>query len=266
MPRHSKLKPYATDIVREIRREQDRRNKRIPSYIDLAQVDRIKPSIIITPHHSTIEYDDDDLMFQINPDTLEIGDTVIIGQDPSGQPVVLGIADSSGGPLARDITELRTAIAQIKRGIKKLSITTVDNFLPKTGGTMTGDIIMSSGTKITLPDLPVNATDAVNKAYVDNQTLNVTTTTISDVDSPYMLLETDGVIFANTTDGNIDIVLPDTHTSGKQYIIKNIANEFNEVNIYSGDGDPIDGDPSFTITEGYQATTLVSDGSGWFVI
>lgn len=36
------------------------------------------------------------------------------------------------------------------------------------GDTMTGNLIMSAGTDVVLPDVPVNATDAVNKQYVDN--------------------------------------------------------------------------------------------------
>lgn len=36
-----------------------------------------------------------------------------------------------------------------------------------TGDTMTGSLVMNTGTHISLPDAPVNATDAANKAYVD---------------------------------------------------------------------------------------------------
>jgi hypothetical protein len=38
----------------------------------------------------------------------------------------------------------------------------------KAGDTMTGNLVMSAATHITLPDAPVNATDAANKSYVDN--------------------------------------------------------------------------------------------------
>lgn len=47
--------------------------------------------------------------------------------------------------------------------------TNADDILTKlnlAGGTMTGNIVMTTGTHVTLPDAPVNATDAVNLAYV----------------------------------------------------------------------------------------------------
>jgi hypothetical protein len=40
-------------------------------------------------------------------------------------------------------------------------------YLARGGGVMTGNITMSSGTTVQLPNLPVNSQDAVNKSYVD---------------------------------------------------------------------------------------------------
>lgn len=50
-------------------------------------------------------------------------------------------------------------------------ITTALTYTPvnKAGDTMSGNLTMDSGTHITLPDSPVNATDATNKAYVDER-------------------------------------------------------------------------------------------------
>lgn len=42
------------------------------------------------------------------------------------------------------------------------------------GDTMTGNLVMSSGTKITLPDAPTAGTDAVNKSYVDARVAGLT--------------------------------------------------------------------------------------------
>jgi hypothetical protein len=39
--------------------------------------------------------------------------------------------------------------------------------LPLAGGTLTGNLVMNSGTVVTLNTLPTNSTDAVNKSYVD---------------------------------------------------------------------------------------------------
>lgn len=44
---------------------------------------------------------------------------------------------------------------------------TDSRYVLKAGDTMTGNLTMQSGTKITLPDLPVANTDAANKLYVD---------------------------------------------------------------------------------------------------
>ena len=41
-------------------------------------------------------------------------------------------------------------------------------YVAKAGDTMTGNLVMQAGTKVTLTDAPVAATDAVNKAYVDS--------------------------------------------------------------------------------------------------
>jgi len=41
-------------------------------------------------------------------------------------------------------------------------------FLPLIGGTLSGDLIMNSGTNILIPDLPLNPIEATNKGYVDS--------------------------------------------------------------------------------------------------
>lgn len=262
MTRRSTLKPYAVDIVKELRREQEKSARRTAPYIDLADVVSVSPKLLISPIHTDIEYDDEDLIFQINPDTLEVGDTVIIGRDPSGQPVLMGIADSAGGPITKDITELRSSMTTMKRAIKKLSVSTSDNFLPKSGGTMTGNLVMDSGTYITLIDAPVNNTDAVNKAYVDQKVYVV----ITDVDSPYSVLEVDNIIFVDPSASGINIVLPSNHSGGKEYTVKNTTSSENEILIYSADSDLIDGKSTYVMDTRYQSTTFISDGNNWNII
>lgn len=46
--------------------------------------------------------------------------------------------------------------------------------LPTAGGTMTGAIVMSTGTRITINDLPLLGTDATNKTYVDSAVSGLT--------------------------------------------------------------------------------------------
>jgi len=87
------VKPYAVDIVKAIRRDAQIAHRNKPTAIDLAEVTAIKPEIIIAPHGSSVEYGEEYLVFQMDPDTLVVGDTVVIGRTPTRQPIVLGKAD-----------------------------------------------------------------------------------------------------------------------------------------------------------------------------
>ncbi len=55
-------------------------------------------------------------------------------------------------------------------------------FLPLTGGTMSGNIVISTGDLISIADAPTVGTSAANKAYVDaNITPNATTTVLGKI-------------------------------------------------------------------------------------
>lgn len=60
----------------------------------------------------------------------------------------------TGGQFAVDTTAISTK-------------TYADGKVSLAGSTMTGNLVMASGTKITINDAPVTSTDAANKAYVD---------------------------------------------------------------------------------------------------
>jgi hypothetical protein len=62
------------------------------------------------------------------------------------------------------------------------------------GDTMTGNLVMSGGTDITLPDTPVNPTDAVNKSYVDGLVTSGTVW-VDPIDSPDLV----GIVTAEPT-------------------------------------------------------------------
>lgn len=89
------IKKYALDLVEDLRNDALKAKDLDLPAIDLADVIRIKPEIVIEPHHQEIEYEEDYLIFKIDPSTLKVGDTVVIGRDPSHQPIVLGIADGN---------------------------------------------------------------------------------------------------------------------------------------------------------------------------
>jgi len=121
------LKPYAVDLVQQFRRDAEIGHTRKPTAVDLAEVIAIKPEIIITPHGSHIEYDEEYLVFQMDPDTLVVGDIVVIGRTPTRQPIVLGKADGNNpdpfsGPkmkkFKKDFDKLQKNTKHIKPNVK----------------------------------------------------------------------------------------------------------------------------------------------------
>lgn len=267
------IKPYAMDIARIIRKDQNQQRAKTLPYIDLADVIAVNPQIVISPLHADIEYDEEELMFQVDRDTLKVDDVVVMGRDPGGQPIVIGFADSSGGPMASDLNNLKVTVSNLE------NTATTGNYLPLTGGSLTGPLVMDPGANITIPDQPVNPTDAVNKAYVDalfaiccsggGGTPLVPTVTIDATDSTpcYEVLATDQVILVDGTLGPVTICLPANHTSGQFYEIKDFSGtaENTLVTVISGDGDLIELAASFVFTVNYQAATFISDGVDWFV-
>ena len=99
------------------------------------------------------------------PENWTYGQTVA----PTGQEV--GLPNNYGyNYLMAKVNEARTAINTINSAFTDLpDANTLGQYLKKTGGTMTGNITMSGGAKVTgVPD-PTDAEDAVPKNYVDQQ-------------------------------------------------------------------------------------------------
>jgi len=67
-------------------------------------------------------------------------------------------------------------------GVTSAVQTQIDSKLSKSGGTMTGSIVIPTAQKITLTDQPSTSTDAANKAYVDSLVVGGTTWRNSIVD------------------------------------------------------------------------------------
>lgn len=129
MAKRKHIKPYAVELVKAIRQDARTIVSRVPTAMDLADVIAVKPQIIISPQNSQVDYDEDYLVFQIDPDSLEVDDVVVIGRDPSGQPIVLGKADwSNPDPmldpdivkLAKDLKKLKKNAGHIKPSVKAL--------------------------------------------------------------------------------------------------------------------------------------------------
>jgi len=313
------IKRYALDLVEELRRDVKEGRAGDTTYLDLAEVTQVKPQIVIEPHHTNAEYDDDYLIFNIDPDSLEVGDLVILGRDPSYQPIVLGIANAQNedpffSPEMKEFQQnteyLRENTQHWKTSVDSdTDLPSVDNddgdlrfskdtntifrwdgdnevweattgggpagnFVDESGDTMTGDLIMASGTSITLTDGPVNGTDAVNKAYVDALFAlccggggPILSITIDATDSPYVPDPSIQLILVDTTLGPVSITMPGLHIDGTIFEIKDktgTANT-NNITVTSLDGDLIDNSASFVMNVNWQALTLISDGVNWFV-
>lgn len=158
--------------------------------------------------------------------------------------------------------------------------TTDPSKLPLAGGTLTGPLVMSAGTAITLPDAPVVGTDATNKTYVDQAITDAIAAALGNVVTPitvyptvtvtsdYSALSSDQVILVDSRTGPVTITLPATHVDGQRYEIKDKYGVAltEPITVVSADGDTIDGFTDIVMTNAYEAITLVSNGSDWFVV
>ena len=100
-------------------------------------------------------------------DICTIGPTTAADQyyySTAAGTLALGTITAAGRALIddADTTAQRTTLGLVAGGAG-------DIWVEKAGDTMTGNLVMTTGTDITLPDLPTNSTDAANKAYVDAQ-------------------------------------------------------------------------------------------------
>lgn len=98
---------------------------------------------------------------------------------------------------------------------------------------------------------------------------------VRDIDTPtdtktanYTVLETDVVLFGNATSGNIVLTLPNADgLTGKIFIFKKIDSSANTVTIdASAHTQSIDESTSKVLSSQYESVTIISYGSGWYVI
>ena len=124
------------------------------------------------------------------PDTADISTAVSTAVSTSQTTLQTSI-DANAAGLAQEITDRTAADAALQTSItantnaiaQEVTDRTaadtalqanIDTKLSKAGDSMTGNLVMTSGTHIALPDAPVNATDAANKAYVDASVAGLT--------------------------------------------------------------------------------------------
>jgi hypothetical protein len=95
------------------------------------------------------------------------------------------------------------------------------------------------------------------RAYVESYK-NVTSST--------SILITDDVIFVDTTSGNITITMPTAVNNGGKKIVIKRKNGNNNLIISTISSQTIDGSLTVSIPYIYQALTLVSDNTNWYII
>jgi hypothetical protein len=95
------------------------------------------------------------------------------------------------------------------------------------------------------------------RAYSENYK-NVTSST--------SILITDDVVFVDTTSGSITVTMPSAVNNGGKKIVIKRKNGNNNLTIVPTGSQTIDGISSFIIYHKYQAVTLVSDNSNWYII
>ena len=83
-----------------------------------------------------------------------------------------------------------------------------------------------------------------------------------------MLDNTNHIILADASSNNIQLILPAASgNTGLTYIIKRIDNSGSFAVIIDGLGsETIDGVATKVLTSQYQLTTVVCDGSNWYII
>lgn len=121
MARRGGIKHYAMDFMEHLRAQQEARERLMLPAIDLADVVSTSPTIRLAPHGTDIIYEDDDLMYQIDPETLQVGEVVVLGRDSTQQPIVLGLSDGNNeDPFATpQAAELRDSFLELQANVKQ---------------------------------------------------------------------------------------------------------------------------------------------------
>ena len=110
-----------------------------------------------------------------------------------------------------------------------------------------GQVLSSTGSGVDWIDL------SSHKLAVTTKTTNYTATT------------SDNVILVNASSGDVTITLP-ASSSGLNFTVKKIDSSSNTVTVASNGSETIDGSSTQVIISQYDAISLVSDGSNFYII
>ena len=105
-----------------------------------------------------------------------------------------------------------------------------------------------------------------NKSTNESSSGGTSATSVITKSSDYTLTDSDDIILANTTGGNLVMMLPSAVNIAKSYTIKKIGSLNNSVTVRAPSLQTIDDNPTFSIKERNFSLTVVSDGRNWKIV
>ena len=269
------VKSYAVNIIHEIREDVRKVNRESLPALDLGDVISVTKAngVLIEPHGHDVVYDEDDLVWQIDPDTLKKGDVIVLGRDSSEQPIVLGKADGNNeDPFDDpDVAALRDSFVELQEESQgwRAAVGDLDELPEDSTGNRDGDL------RFVQSEAAIYAWNANTETWVivtgggsAPSTVLIPTALIDFTDSPFLLGPNDQAILVDSTLGPVTVTLPDNHINGKLYEIKDRFGTatINNITVVSNDGDLIEGNLTLTLNVNFQSFVIVSDGSNWFIV
>lgn len=143
--------------------------------------------------------------------------------------------------------------------------------LTKTGSTV--DVGQGIGMTVNANDVAIDTAvvprKAVDNVFTGNNTfagMNLAVTSTSANNS--INAGVDNVQLVDTTGGPVTITLPASHTVGDWFTVKDAggAAATNAITVDPADADTIDGAATYSIASNYEAITVISNGTNWFII
>lgn len=288
---------YAKSIVTTIRTDAAQEQRKTSPAVETAQVVTLKGGVHIQPASSEVIYDEDDILWNIDPDSLKVGDTVTMLRDQDENPIVTGLIDGMqpDPSIHPKHIKLRNQFDRLKANTMtwKPPVNTVDD-LPDAGN-RSGDIRLvlgnntlyrwraglkvwsslvgaGSGGAENLNDLldVVLGTPQVGDTlfYDGTKWVNAPGTSglVPSVSTTANLAATVNhrVILASTVANAVGISLPAVASTGVQITVKWTAGS-NPLVVTPLSG-TIDSGANFVFTVPKQSITFHRHGANWFVV
>ncbi len=88
-------KRWATELAAHLKGTVEQASQKALPTVDVAEVLKRKPQIVVKPIHDEVTYDEDDLLWAIDKRQLVVGDIVLLQREPSDQPIVVAVLDGN---------------------------------------------------------------------------------------------------------------------------------------------------------------------------